>query len=196
MILSKRERYISGATVLVLGALVLDRYALTPLFERRAQLESETSECQSQLERAVKLFKKNGQLSKKWGGMTAAGLGSDASAAESRLLHAVRDLAQESGLSLSSVKPERSELERQFRRITFRATGTGPMLAVSKFLWRVETATLPVRIADLQVNSRKDGADDLSIQLGISTLYIDMKTETPTVGSLNSISGVTKEGKE
>jgi len=195
VILSKREHYILLATVLVLGVLLLDRYGLTPIFERRARLETETNECLVQLEKAKKLFQKNRKLSQKWNEMTALGLGSDASAAESRLLHAVRDWAQEAGISLSSVKTERSETERQFRRITFRATGTGPMLAVSKFLWKVETANLPVRIADLQVSSRKEGADDLSFQLGISTLYIEVKAENPA-GSLNAIGSITKEVKE
>lgn len=179
MALTKRERTISLVVAGALAIFLLDQYALTPMLSRGSQIETESRECQLQDKKAQQLFVKNRKLGGKWSEMNAAGLGSDASTAESRLLHSIRDWAQDSGLNLASVKPERSEPERQFQKITFRASGTGPMSAVSKFLWQVETAKIPVRIADLQLSSRKEGMDDLSLQLSVSTLCLAQKPEAP-----------------
>ena len=51
------------------------------------------------------------------------------------------------------------------------AAGTGSMNAVSRFLWRVETAGIPLRVKEMQLGSRKEGADDLTVQLRLSTIY-------------------------
>src|SRR3712207_7371087 len=61
-------------------------------------------------------------------------------------------------------------------RSSFRATANGRMDSISEFLWRIETAEIPLRINDMQINARKEGSDDLQLQLGVSTLYLDRKS--------------------
>ncbi len=46
------------------------------------------------------------------------------------------------------------------------------MSAVGPFLWRLETTPLPLRIKELQLGSRRDGEDDLSLTLTVSALYL------------------------
>jgi hypothetical protein len=86
-------------------------------------------------------------------------------------MHAVQNWSQEAGLKITSLKPERLPDKRSLAEISFQATGTGNMNAVSRFLWRIETAKVPIRVKELQVGSRKEGADDLTLQLRFSTLY-------------------------
>ena len=52
-----------------------------------------------------------------------------------------------------------------------RVTANGGMAAVAGFLWRVESAKLPLRIKDVQIGGR-EGSDDLSLQMQVSTLYL------------------------
>ena len=51
------------------------------------------------------------------------------------------------------------------------------MSQVGRFLYRIQTATVPVRITDLTINSRKEGTDDLAVQLGIATIYLPPDTD-------------------
>ncbi len=177
MILSKRERTIVGLTVAVLALLLADRFLLSPVLDRRARIDAETGECRIELQKADGLFAQKRRLVPRWREMTDSGLGTGAPAAESRMLHAIRDWAQEAELNLSSVKHERTELERQFQKITWRAAGTGSMAAVSRFLFRIEESPLAVRISDLQVGARQEGSDALAIQVGISTLCMTARPE-------------------
>jgi len=179
MILSKRERTIVMLSVAVLAIFLADRFILTPILDRRDQIDAETGECLLQLQKADSLFAQKKRLAPRWRQMTDSGLGTGAAAAESRLLHSIRDWAQETQLNLSSVKHERTEMERQFQKITWRAAGAGSMEAVSRFLYGIQEATLPVRISDLQIGSRQDGADSLSVQVGVSTLCMPGRGETP-----------------
>ena len=172
MFLSKRERYIVAVTVIAVTVLLLDRYVLTPILNRQAQLDVERTRLAADLARAGSLFVRKKRLGPRWQGMLSAGLETTSADAESRVLHAVRDWSQASGLVLSSVKPEGSGEAHGLQSIVFRAAGAGPMRAVAGFLWRLQTAGLPLKITELQIGVRKAGADDLTLQLRISALCL------------------------
>ena len=46
------------------------------------------------------------------------------------------------------------------------------MLSIANLLWSMETATIPVRVNDLQILPRKEGTNDLTLQLTVSTLCL------------------------
>ncbi len=172
MWLSRRERYIVIAALVAVGALAADRYVLTPLLDWQAQLDADRQRLLADLDRATALFARQQQLAQKWREMLAAGLQARPDEVESRVLHAVRDWSQSSGLVLSSLKPEASTTHHGLEAVTFRATGAGPMQAVAGFLWRVQTASIPVKITELQIGSRKTGQDDLTLQIQLSALCL------------------------
>ena len=81
---------------------------------------------------------------------------------------------------LSSLKPERSNKSGQLQEIMFQAVCVGSMNGVSKFLWRVEGAALPVKISDLQLSTRKEGTDDLTLQVRIAALCLAPPSAKPS----------------
>jgi hypothetical protein len=180
MILSRREQIIIAATLFVVAALALDWYVITPLGKWQAAAESQKQSMLDEMERARSLLANERRISPKWREMTAAGLKRDPTEAESQVLHAVGDWAKEAGLRLSSLKPERVPEKKRLQEITFQAAGTGTMYAVSRFLWRVETAKVPIRVKEMQLGSRKEGADDLTLTLRLSTLYQAPQPILPT----------------
>ena len=181
MVLSKRERLIILVTAIVVALLVLDRYVVTPLWDEQAVREAQKQVLLAEMERARAVLARKHQTQPKWKEMLAAGLQADPTEAESQILHAVRNWSAECGLRLSSVKPERLPDKTSLREIAFQAVGTGPMSAVSRFLWRLETAKIPVRIKELQVGARKEGTDDLTLQVRLSTLYLPAERPVATV---------------
>ena len=170
MVLSQRERYIAIAAAVVLAILLLDRFALTPLLQRKAALETEKQATLEELVRAGDIFERRRALSERWQRMREAGLKLQRSEAESQVLHAVRDWSLAAGLSMSSVRTERVAARGELEEITFQAAGTGSLKAVSGFLYRVETSPAPVRLTEFQLGARKEGTDDLSIQFRLSAL--------------------------
>ena len=87
------------------------------------------------------------------------------------MLNAISELARECNLTLVSVKAEAGEKEKGYQKITFRATANGGMLAISRFLYRIETAGIPVRVSDIAITSHKEGTDDLEARMAITTIY-------------------------
>ncbi len=172
MTFTRRERIIIIAAVAAVSLLLLDVYALTPLLERRDAARVERDQCTREMVQARSLFTHARLLGKHWRGMLADGMKPTAAEAESQLLRALRDWSVEEGVKLSSLRPERSQEDTELIEITVYAAGTGSMRSASRLLWRIETAKIPVRIKMLQLGARKDGTDDLSLHLKVSTLYL------------------------
>ena len=169
MVLTKRERYVGIITVAVLSILVLDQFIVTPAKDRIDVLNADIARAQQEQLNAQQLFNLRTRANREWRqfpGVATLNSGGDP---ESRVLTSVREWAQEEGMRLPSVIPQPAQVEKGFSKIVFRATGTGNLSQVGRFLYRVETASMPLRITDLQITS-KDGTDELSVNFGIATI--------------------------
>lgn len=172
MAMSPRERWIAIGLGVVVGAYALDAVLLSPLTERLTVADKAVTDGTRELNEANALFANQRRANDLWKQLTGTTLKGDAPSAESQLLNRVRDVAANAGLTLDSLKPERTEREKDFQRLTYRAATTGTMRQTARFLDALRTADIPLRITDVQIASRKDGADDLTMQAGIATIYV------------------------
>ena len=179
MILSKRERLIMVLTLAAVSILVLDRYVLTPLLDGRSSLQARKARLQGDMEQADRLFTRRRQVDQRWRQMLTGSLKRDPAEAESQILHALGNWSEQTGLNLSALRPERSTEKTDVREITFHISGSGSMNSISRFVWCLETAEIPIKVKVLSLASRKEGIDDLSLQLRFSTLYL--ATEAPSL---------------
>jgi hypothetical protein len=166
-----REKMIALVASSVIGLALLDQVLLSPLFLRLSEANTRITEDEAELARARNLFTTRTRAERRWRELAGATLKTDASAAESQLLNKVRDWAQGANLKLASLKPERAEKEAGFDKITIRAAGDGSLAQVSRFLYTLQTADIPVRVSDLTLTSRKPGTDELTLQVGIATIF-------------------------
>lgn len=179
MTFSKREKImavLAGSALVLLG---LNFYLLEPLLQRRERAEAAIARAQRNLSEAAGTFDNDLRARRRWNEMTGQTLRTDGPSAESQLLNHARQWAQEAGLTLTSLKPERNERELEFQRITIRATALGNMQSVARFLYEVQTSSIPVRISDVQIVSRREGSDELSMQVGLSTIYLPPAPNSP-----------------
>ena len=172
MILTKRERLITALTLIAVSIFVLDRYVLTPFLDDYSALEARKQKLQGDMKRANSLVARRQQVDQKWQQMLAGSLKQDPVEAESQVLHALRDWSEQTGLNLSALRPERSTDKTDLREITFHTAGSGPMSSISRFMWCLETAEIPIKLKMIRLSSRKEGIDDLSLELRFSTLYL------------------------
>jgi hypothetical protein len=174
-------------SIAALGILAFDQFALKPLLAQKESLESE-------LARETDLQNKNRQTLKKvkenkarFQEMQKAGLRrNDAPEAESAVMRQVREWAGDAGVNLTLLQANRLERERGpqdkekgFQRTAIRVTAAGGMAQISHFLWYIQTANIPIQFNDCAVTTHKEGTDDLTAQLTLSTIY--QLPDTPQV---------------
>jgi len=172
MVFTKREKIIIAASIAAVCVLVLDVTVLTPLAGRRAAAQVDRERLVAKLARARNVLKRRQRLGHKWREMLNDGLRRDPGEAESQILRSIRDWSADEGVRLSLLRPERSTEKTELPEITVHVAGTGSMAEVSRLLWQIEQSRAPIKIKMLQLGSRKDGADDLSMQLKVSTIHI------------------------
>lgn len=169
--ISSRERRIAWIAGVAIGAFALDSLIVSPLLDRQASAQSRVDNATLQLAKADGIFQNKLKAQKVWNEMAGESVQASPPQAESQLLSAARDWAQSSGLSLTSLKQERMEREQGFGKMTVRASATGDMQALGRFLYEIQSADIPVRVVDITVNSRREGTDDLTVQIGLATIY-------------------------
>jgi type II secretory pathway pseudopilin PulG len=180
MVLSKRERILALATLLVLGTLMVNSLILDPLFSRRQQAANERIDLEAQLADAQNTFDRRKLLERRWK-TVLEGMRSDTDA-ESRVTKALNEWSRQTRLTLTSIKPERTTADKGMREITFVVAGRGSLEAVASFLHKVETAELPVKLTTMTVGSTSESGDNMSLQLRLSTVYFGSSpsSEQPT----------------
>ena len=177
MVLSKREKIIGALAAAIIAVPALNSLVISPITTKMAVLDADIGAATDELERTGRLFETSKAARREWAAMARAALVEDRPRAESQILNNVREWAQESGISLSSLKPEREEKEKDFQKITFRATCSGGMAQIGQFLHRIQTAAIPVRITDLQLSSQRDGTDELTLSVALATIYMPPESE-------------------
>lgn len=183
MQLTKRERFFAIAVGLCAGIYLLDQFVLTPWMNGLDQMAADRQRDNQRLEDARRTLSIARNADRKIREIKAAGLPSEPSATESRILNALRGWAQESGVALVSLRPDRAVSSKGLSELSFQATGNGTMRSITAFLYRIETAQIPVRVHEIQIAVKNEGTDDLTIQLHLSTLWEEPPKQGATVAS-------------
>jgi|WetSurMetagenome_2_1015567.scaffolds.fasta_scaffold12861_2 hypothetical protein len=175
MILSKRERVIVGIVAVCVTAFLLDTFVIQRMQDLQRKAEDQRPNLEVKKQDGESALSHQKALAPKWKEIVDGGLKHDPTEAESQVLHALADWSREAGVKIVAMKPERAvENESQkkaLQEIAFVASGTGTMSGITRLLYRIETAKIPLRIKNLQMGSRKEGTNDLSVELRLSTLY-------------------------
>lgn len=198
MVATKREKIIGLVTAGVIGLFALDRAVLTPLVDRRARVEAESETARVEMERAEQLFNNGPRMNQRWKDMVSAGLKPAVSEAEGQAMRALHNWAQDAGLKLTTLNPDRVEpLKKQpeFQQVMLRAVGAGSMGTISRFLWRIQTAEIPMRVTTLEINAHKDGTDELVVNVSVSTLVLSPTPAKPVAVGPGAVAMLGSQGE-
>jgi len=172
MAMSTRERLIAIGTGLAALVFVGDRYALSPYMKAREEVETDLRTTSNKLTEANRRLARAERLDRDWKAMEAGGLKHDMSAAELQILEAVGDYAKDAGVNITSRTPQSEARVDRTQIVRLRASGKGTTGSVAKLLWRVETASIPLKVDELTLAANKPGTDDLTVTLVVSTIWV------------------------
>jgi hypothetical protein len=169
MALSKREKSISVVVLVAAGIFTIDRLALEPYLERRTALMDQAQAKALTLTEAQTVLKRETQLRRLLAGMGAS-VESDPSAAEDQFLHLLHEWEQQAGVGKASFHRVHMIELQGFTHLRYHVSAVGPMGAVASLLYRMETSPIPLRVDDLQMTPKREGGEELQMQMVVSTL--------------------------
>jgi hypothetical protein len=112
--------------------------------------------------------------------MKEAGLTDNYEQMGSNVLRYIKDSSFKNNLTLSSVQPNRVSVSHDIEETEFTVSGSGSIDSVTKFLWDLETAKLPVKIRTLQLGANDETADQMSLQVKLASICINTRDKKRT----------------
>lgn len=170
--LSTREKYIAIGVGAAIALFLANHFLWVPYDEALTKASKDSDTAVKQIADANDLLSKRKKLAALVTEMTANGLLSDSSQAESQAINALNDWARDCRVNISVISPERPTQEGAFMAINFHVTAAGTTSALSRLIHAIESSNLPVRVTDLALKSTKEQTDDLQLTMTYSTLCI------------------------
>jgi hypothetical protein len=170
MVLSKRERIIFWTTLSILLILVIDRIVITPALAQLDDISKNKADLELQVFEMSELLKQRKTMSERWDKMLETGLTDSPSAAESYVFHALEEWSSQCRIDLTAITPQRATAVEGLQEVSFTIAGKGSLETVGEFLWLVEQAEMPVKIASLILGSTNASGQEMTLTLKISVL--------------------------
>jgi len=171
MVLSKRERILALAMIVVVGILAINTFIVNPLSASREATTNEKLELEARIAEAQNVFAKKTNLERRWKSLLSED-SQNVTGSESRIARALTEWSRQTRLNVTSVKPNRTDNKKGIVETTFVLAGRGSLDAVASFLYRVETSELPVKVVDMQLGSSSESGDSISLQLRLSSVAL------------------------
>lgn len=166
----KRERLLLIVALSAVGILGADKLILGPLGALWTERSTRITELQQSIERGKNLLDREQTITRRWTDMQRTALSQTASSAEDAVIKGANDWSNKSGITFTSFKPQWIEYDDGYRTYDCRANATGDLESITRFIFELETAPLPIRAEEIEITSRDDSGNNLSLALRFSGL--------------------------
>jgi hypothetical protein len=161
---------LAGAGILLL---VLDSLVFTPLTKAWQTRSAEIAKLKKNVAEGRGLIERGPRMVKQWDEWQKQALDKDAAKAEQDLISAFDRWSRASNVELGSIKPQwKRGLTQRYSQLECRVDATGSMATLTRFLFEVEKSTLPLRVDSVELSSRDEFGQKLTLGLLVSGLRL------------------------
>jgi hypothetical protein len=188
VVLSKRERYIGIGAIAAVVLLGISELVVGPYYDSMDALQKQETAAKKTLDANQHLFRLQKDKQTDWSAMMRNGLEADDSTARTRTQQRLQTWARDAGINLDALSSDSAPSQKgSFQAINFsldfNTSGADSMRQIAKFLQSVESATIPVRLNNIRIQSTKEGTDQLNVKLVVSALYMPPTGQSADVGN-------------
>ena len=177
MNLKNRQQLLAFVAIAGVAFLVADKLIIGPMWEGWKARSARISELKKSLSQGGVLLQRENAIRSRWDSMRTNTLPDNVSAAENEMLQAFERWSQDSRISVSSIKPQWKRAGDDYMTLECRADAFGSMQALTRFLYDVEKDPLALKVESVEITSRDNDGQQLSLALQVSGLLLS--TEMP-----------------
>jgi hypothetical protein len=161
---------LAGAAVFLL---VVDSLVISPLTKGWQTRRAEIAKLQKNVTEGRSLIERAASTQAKWAEMQAQALPKEAAKAEQDLISAFDRWGRGANVELGSIKPQwKRGTTSRYSLLECRVDATGSLATLSRFLFEVEKSTLALRVDSVELTSRDDSGQKLTLGLLVSGLRL------------------------
>jgi hypothetical protein len=160
----------AGAAVLLL---ILDRVVFTPLGKTWTAHAAEITRLQKAVANGRSVIARGDQTQRVWTEIQTGALPKDAAQAEQDLISAFDRWGRASSIELGSIKPQwKRGLSDRYSTLECRVDATGNLATLTRFLYELEKSPLALRVDSVELTSRDENGQRLTLGLIVSGLRL------------------------
>ena len=162
-------------TVLAIAVIVIwagDKLVLSPLTASWQARAGRIRELTKQVNQGSVLLLREQSIRGRWDSMRTNTLPSETSIAENELLKAFERWSQDSRISITSIKPQWKRDADDYMTLECRADAFGSMATLTRFLYEVEKDPLALKVEVVEISSRDNDGQQLTLGLQVSGLLL------------------------
>ena len=172
MQIKNRQKFLGIAAIVGLVLLAGDNLVVSPLIASWNAREVRITELSKKIEQGKQLQARRATIEERWSKMRRSTFPSTQSQAENAMLKAFDRWAQDSHITVSSIKPQWKQTDEDYTTLICRADATGNMDTISRFLYEVEKDPLALKVEAVEITSHDNDGQQLSLGLQVSGLLL------------------------
>ena len=170
----ERESLLWIVTGVAVGLLALNYLVIDPAMDAWSAQSSRIEALQKKVTRGRTLLDRETIIRNHWAAMLRANLSADDSAAENDAFKAMSRWTTDSGITLTSVTPQRQTREDSgYDAFEYRVAATGDQVAVGKFLYDLGTDAMPCSLQECEITTRDAHGAQLTLSARFSFVRVD-----------------------
>jgi len=171
--LPNRQRLLVIGAAAVVALYILDSVLITPLTKLWQEHSVEIAELQKSVFNGRDTLARAQQTQRIWAEMQANALPKDTAQAQQEVLAAFDKWRIANNLEFSSQRPQwKGRPADRYSLMEYRVDATGTMPTVSRFLYDLERSPLALRVDSVEITSRDDFGQKLTLGLIVSGLRL------------------------
>ncbi len=172
MKIESRQQLLAVLAIVAVALLAADKLLFSPLTSAWKARSTRIAELRRSVSQGALLLEREEAIRSRWDSMKTNTLPSNVSAAENEVLKAFDRWSQDSRISIASIKPQWKRTSDDFMTLECRADAFGSLSALTRFLYEVEKDRLALKVEAVEINSRDNDGQQLSLGLQVSGLLL------------------------
>ena len=172
MNIKNRQHVLAIVAIAAVALLAGDKFVLSPLLSSWKERSVKIAELTKSVNQGSQTVLREQIIHSRWEHMKTNMLPSNASVAENEVLRAFERWSQDSRISITSIKPQWKRAADEYMTLECRADGFGNMQALTRFLYDVEKDPLALKVEAVEITSRDNDGQQLSLGLQVSGLLV------------------------
>ena len=167
-----RQHVLLLCTVVVVGLLLADSLVRAPLWNAWKNRSARLTELKTKVRNAEQLIERGESLESRWSNMRTNALPTQSTSAESLVLGAFDRWSKSSGVSVTSLRPQWKQGEREYVLLECQAEVAGTLREVTRFLYELEHDPIGVKVDSATLATRDTDGAQITLSLRTSALQL------------------------
>ena len=177
MNINNRQQLLAIVAIAAIALWIGDKVVFSPLTALWKDRVKQIGDLRKSVNQGSLLLDRERSIRSRWASMRTNTLPTETSAAENLVLKSFDRWSQDSRISVTSIKPQWKHNADEYMTLECRVDAFGNLSALTRFLYDVEKDPLALKVDAVEITTRDNDGQQLSLALQVSGLLLNAQAQ-------------------